>query len=415
MNITVPPVPKDLKPAACWRKTITGLDATQRGGTQVTGEWLNAGDVVDVPPGTLVITVDKQLLRWESHYRTGERYAVESATVAVHLAAESGLSEVWSRHYKSVKSAFGATTIKKLGGLLEAHPVPGGEVAVLNEAQRPNRERARCRWCNTSLPAGVGHLVGHGPDAQVECYKRCTPMGLPPKGEPCALCGVGVIPQHAQRVMIREGDGRWEVRHRADADCVNRPQKSWQEHQDELAAHRAEVAEREAAERARQAKRRAAAEARRAEKAAAAKAAHDAEQARVAGLARVERVERELNDKALGNGIRVKLVEYTDTLSDGTTTTRWGVQTYPTDSGWTGEDYDPVPAETEEYTRLDVARDAYRSMKWQPASRQRRESGGTCDNCGGGGARYTRHDSSGIRGTVCGRCDREEDYLLSFA
>jgi hypothetical protein len=39
---------------------------------------------------------------------------------------------------------------------------------------------------------------------------------------------------------------------------------------------------------------------------------------------------------------------------------------------------------------------------------------GTCDNCGGRGAKYERVDSSGIGGIVCGVCSREDRYSLSF-
>lgn len=38
-----------------------------------------------------------------------------------------------------------------------------------------------------------------------------------------------------------------------------------------------------------------------------------------------------------------------------------------------------------------------------------------CDECGNSGARYRRCDSSGIPGMVCARCNRQSDYMLSFA
>jgi hypothetical protein len=38
-----------------------------------------------------------------------------------------------------------------------------------------------------------------------------------------------------------------------------------------------------------------------------------------------------------------------------------------------------------------------------------------CEECGHGPARYTRRDSSGIVGQVCGRCARLSSYELSFA
>ncbi len=44
-----------------------------------------------------------------------------------------------------------------------------------------------------------------------------------------------------------------------------------------------------------------------------------------------------------------------------------------------------------------------------------RTSGGSCDECGRRGARHPRHDSSGIPGVVCDRCNSSADYELSFA
>jgi hypothetical protein len=43
------------------------------------------------------------------------------------------------------------------------------------------------------------------------------------------------------------------------------------------------------------------------------------------------------------------------------------------------------------------------------------QEGRECDQCGRSGARYRRFDSSGIAGVVCGKCNREPDYCLSFA
>ncbi|MBB4936558.1 lipocalin [Streptosporangium album] len=37
------------------------------------------------------------------------------------------------------------------------------------------------------------------------------------------------------------------------------------------------------------------------------------------------------------------------------------------------------------------------------------------DECHQGTARHDRRDSSGIAGRVCNRCNRDPDYMLSFA
>jgi hypothetical protein len=412
MRITVPAVPEGLKPAGCWRKTITGLDTTQNGGAQIAGEWLHAGDAVDLPAGTLILAVDKKTLRWDTHYRTGERYPVEEATITVHLTTGDGLAELWTRHYKQAKSAFGATTIKKITTLLTKHPTPRGEIAILDEAKRPSRKAGNCRWCGTHMSAGFGHQIGHGDTAQVEHYQSCPP-GRADNGATCTLCNRTIVahPGQAVTVMVRENGGRWETRHTTAMECTRFPAESWEEYQERRAAEQAEAKKAE--------DRRQKAAAKRAEKKAANAAeerkAHDAEQARIAGLKRVSRTERELNDKGIGDGVRAQLVEYTDTLEDGTTTTRWAVITRAAGSGWTGEDYDPDPGQATEYTRLEDARYAYRQLKWTPTPRPEYTGAGTCANCNQRGARHERRDSSGIPGLVCNRCDRAPDYLLSFA
>ncbi|MBE9500756.1 hypothetical protein IHE61_31125 [Streptomyces sp. GKU 257-1] len=101
-------------------------------------------------------------------------------------------------------------------------------------------------------------------------------------------------------------------------------------------------------------------------------------------------------------------------MEDGTTATRWTVETYSEGRGWTGEDYDPDLGQSKPYTRLREARTAYQALKFEPAPRTPRAGGPPCDNCGELGARHTRFDSSGIRGTVCRECDRDEDVMLSF-
>lgn len=51
------------------------------------------------------------------------------------------------------------------------------------------------------------------------------------------------------------------------------------------------------------------------------------------------------------------------------------------------------------------------------SSAPRRSSGGgePCAECGERGGRYTRRDSSGLSGMVCGICNRCSDFELSFA
>lgn len=426
MQITIPATPAGHRAASCWRKTITGL-GPGKAGTAVVGDWLTAGDQADIPTGTLIVAVDKTTTGWAGHYRTGESYAVEDAAVTLYLVTADGLTPMWARHYKSAASAFGATTVKKITALLAAHPAPAGVVTVLAEARRPNTRPADCRWCRRRIPTGLGHVVGHGPAAQVEHHESC-PNGITVNGTPCARCGVGVVcaPGGAgtETVLVREGTGRWETRHVAAAACTTTPVESWDAYQERIAA-------RDAAARAAQAARladhlaqeqnRAVAAARiakrKTEKAAANLAAYHAEQARVAGLTRASTTETTLHDKGIGGGMRVSLVEYADILSDATTTKRWGVREYASGPGATGYgDYDPDLGRTTDHPRIDDARADYRSRTFTaPAPVYPSQAGGRCDNCDNGGARYPRRDSSGIPGMVCTSCNRDADYELSFS
>lgn len=419
MHITVPPVPKSLHPAACWRKQLTGLNPQAHGGYRALGTLLHAGDTVDLPDGTLILTVDKATRGWEDNYRTLGQHAVKDATVTVYLAADDTLTELWSRQYVSSRSAFGATTMKKLTALLEKHPVPAGDLVVVREVRRPNSREGRCRWCRGAISAGRGHIVGHGQDAQVEHYEDC-PTAAAKTGEACALCGVSVVSYQAARHHKRDGVGDTEVRHKPvdGRTCLQQPVASAEVQAAALAERDRAARERAAREREEQKKKEKAKAARAAARAAQKKAEHDAEQARVAGLKTVTRSSRSLYDKNLGNGTRACLQEHTDTLEDGTTTLRWTVETYSDDNGFGGEDYAPDEGSVEPYTDLALARADYQSLRyekpeWKPSHR----SGPACDECGRGGASVERYDSSGIAGRVCDRCDRAfpEDYLLSFA
>jgi hypothetical protein len=86
LTITVPVVPDGLHPSACWRRTLASIDSGKQCGYAVSGEWLHAGGVIEVPDGTLILAVDKATLGWDTNYRTRERFRVEDATVTVFLA-----------------------------------------------------------------------------------------------------------------------------------------------------------------------------------------------------------------------------------------------------------------------------------------------------------------------------------------
>lgn len=420
MPITIPPVPAGLHPAGCWRRMLTGLDLGKVGGYRVLGPWLHAGDEVELPDGALIVAVDKATRGWETGYRTWKKHPVEDSTVTAYLVAGDVLSEVWSRQYISSKSAFGATTTKKLARLLAEHPVPDGEAVVVREARRPNLKRGTCRWCVREIPAELGHTVRVGADLVVEHFEDC-PTSVPSTGELCARCGVAVVNYQAARHYLRDGSGKTEVRHKAvdGGTCWENPVPSPQEQQaaaqERNRAVREEAAREQAVKDKQQAARRARAEAKRARE----EEAHRVEQERVAQLATVSRASRNLFDKGLGGDFRARLDEHTDTLSDGTTTVRWTVSTYLAGgaSGY-GEDGDVPDAEAEEFTRLADARSSYRGKQFTPMPRRSSSGGGrTCAECGRPGAQVEREDSSGIPGYVCFRCDRAnpDDFMLSFA
>jgi len=410
MQITVPTAATH---ATAWRKTVTML-TTVNGDGRVEGTFLRAGDLIDAPVGTLVLAIDKVTTGYEYTYHGCERIAVQDATVAVHLVAQDGLKQTWSRHYTRARSAFGATTMKKLATLLAQHPAPSGEIRVLAEARRPNSYDGQCRWCHAPISAGLGHWVGHG---GLEHFQQC-PTRCVASGTPCALCGVSVtvgrtdVP--AVQVLVREGAGRWETRHAEQVGCVTNPPESHEDYTTRLTAARqtADAAHAERLRKQREADERRSRKA--TERQAAAQANESAEIARVAGLEQTGRSAVTLNDKSLGDGLRVALDEVTIALSDRTTTTRWVTRTYRAGSGQTGED-NPDQDNTSEYTSKAAAQAAYQALKFKPAASERDTDGRTCDECGRSGARFSRQDSSGIHGVVCARCDRCADYELSFA
>ncbi|EFC80884.1 hypothetical protein [Parafrankia sp. EUN1f] len=418
-RITVPPIPDRL---TGWRKTITALNDQARGGFAITGEWLQPGDIVDVPADMLIIAVDKTFIGHAPVSRFSDGAARYAATVTLHRASEDGLTTIWTRAFKDSTSALGATTRAQIRKALTAHPAPTGPATVVTEARRPNRKDGACRWCHNRVPAQAGHLVGHGDDLLVEHWQTCPPRLLANGPLNCGLCGVELLdangyraPDPAEVVMVREGTGHWEPRHAARLNCTeNRLESATERRARDAAARDAEQAAFQSRQAA--AQKREDAKARREQ---ARRDAADAEAARVKDLKVTSRKVSNLYDKGLGEGQRARLDEYVDTLSDGTTTTRWAVVTYTggtvgsftVDGDWGGDD----PEGSAIYHYKPTARIAYQRLKYTPPAREPYEPGGECAECHGGGARYTRFDSSGIEGKVCARCNDNPDYLLSFA
>ncbi|PWJ46286.1 hypothetical protein SAMN06264364_14922 [Quadrisphaera granulorum] len=98
----------------------------------------------------------------------------------------------------------------------------------------------------------------------------------------------------------------------------------------------------------------------------------------------------------------------------------WGVLV-PTDQATPGEEVVATRRDgTEKLVVIgtDLRHDRDDDFVWcsvEPLRDQLLGSDGSCAECGRGGARFYRRDSSGIGGMVCGRCSAEPDYCLSFA
>lgn len=335
--ITVPPIPPGSMPSS-WRRVVTGIWTSRSGNTTTLlpddgTQWLSAGDTVQVPAGTVILTVDKAHTGYATTYREGERYATYAPTVAVLTVAEDGtLAETFRRSFKTAKAVLAATVLGKLRAVLDGAP-EGVIIQVLAEAQRPNRSAGECRWCGQQVPAGQGHLHGHGEDTRVEHWLEC-PTQPATDGDhraPCAVCGVSVHHTLGVRVVQRPASGPAAggptivIRHRPDLDCANQPQPAAELIDAELAYEDAQRRELEAAARESLAKKQAAADKRKAA-AAEKRRLRDAEARRQAEAARdryeltgvaYTDPEQELYDKSLGDGARMRLTQTVAHLKDG--------------------------------------------------------------------------------------------------
>ncbi|WP_328491213.1 hypothetical protein [Streptomyces zaomyceticus] len=333
-EMVVPVVPDGADVHASKRWVVTGVgDGT--GEQAVFGPEVGHGAVLEVPPGVLLLVVDQSITGWGETYHGGKRYPLMDAAVSLLLVLEGGeLKTLWTRHFKTAKGAFGLAGLGQLRKHLAAHPpVEDVDVVVVDPGPgRPNFKVGACRWCGASLPVGAGVLVGRGSDAEVEHRQLCPTQAAEP-GTPCGLCSVAVAPGTAGTVMVREGTGRWEVRHTGRCEG----QVSYEDHVQRAAEDRAAAEELRALEKAeeeKRAKKRAAAAAKR--KAAAEEkerletAAAEETRRRVESLEVVETLSRTTPfDKGLNpTGTRMRLDEVTVRLSDGEPARWWEVSVY---------------------------------------------------------------------------------------
>ncbi|MET9779079.1 hypothetical protein ABZ023_33335 [Streptomyces sp. NPDC006367] len=181
VRLTVPPIPDGMRHTS-WRRTLDAVYPGRTGVDALPGHWLNPGDNIALPAGTLLLTADKTATGTAVNARTRRRYTTEDAHLTIALLTPDGaLTPLWTRHYIRAASAFGRQVTTKATALLSAHPAPGAPPVVLAEAQRPNRRTAPCRHdCGTDIAPGGGHLVGAGRDAKVEHWPNCTTPATPP-------------------------------------------------------------------------------------------------------------------------------------------------------------------------------------------------------------------------------------------
>ncbi|MFI8932537.1 hypothetical protein ACIG3E_33355 [Streptomyces sp. NPDC053474] len=190
VRLNVPAIPPGRR-ASSWRRTLTRTLPGASGLDALPGHWLNAGDAVALPAGTLLLTADKNATGHAVNTRTGRRYTTEDAHVRIHLLhPDATLTTLWERHYTHAASALGRQVTTKATALLATHPAPGGQPVVLAVAQRPNRRTAPCRHqCGSDVAPHDGHLTGHGRDTEVEHWPDCSapaPASAPRRG--CDNC-----------------------------------------------------------------------------------------------------------------------------------------------------------------------------------------------------------------------------------
>lgn len=410
-TVDIPPVPPEW---TGWRRTLRRLDRSKSGGFQVTGESVSPG--ARLANGTAVVTYEKTVTGQNEAYHGGGTYAVYSATVRLLVAddrQDTGFTEVYTRT-SLAKTAFSDTVLTRLDAILTT--------------------LSTCRHCAEPLGPGPRGLTGTGRAVRAEHDGTCPDKAAEP-GDPCDVCGVTLT--GPKRFAIDPGrrtyDRRtktWTTRHTTDCATTPIPSKEDQEESEARLISEQRAADRRAEEqrKADEAERVARLAAERLKRARRADEAHAAEVARVAGLDVVGRVSTTPYDKSLGDGRRARLIEHLDALSDGTTTKSWTVETYASAMGGAsfGEDYDgPEPQkQAEDFTRLDWARTAYKTLCFTPAPGRDYQlrrvvvdvpcpGAGVkhCDHCGG-----TRDEGGWMvasLGLACGQdcCDRMSDRV----
>ncbi|MGW3389517.1 hypothetical protein [Streptomyces cinereoruber] len=357
------------------RWIVTGVRDGKVAREVVSGIEVGHGARVEVPPGSLLLVLDKRPAG-RKRTRDGSPYTAYDAKLTLLLVLETGVraKPLWQREFASEKGAFGAAGTAQLRKHLAAYPPSAGlSVRKLDPGPgRPNWAAGPCRWCEKPVPKGGGLAVGHGKEALVEHRPGfCPRPATTATGQTCAACGIRCVQGSAEWAQVRdpEAGGRWEARHRGACDRWPSPEED-ERRREEL---RVERERQEEAKRKQEAKRQAARAARAAER-----RAVEEEEIRAAQAVR-ERVKRlgvtgtvdvaQPYDKGLdGSGTRMRLVERRLTLDDGSTATVYDVETYGGMRGTLYEDGEYEPDDRGgRFYRLPDAREEYQRHKWEPA------------------------------------------------
>lgn len=249
VRITIPSVP-DGCAARSWRKTITRLDPSGRGGEQIAGVWLDARAVFMLASGTLVLTADlTETGHAESRYSgTYTTYSYTLSVSVVDQSADGGLKHLWTRSYATRNGAFGTATSNKITKLLATFPPPRTGIAPLELIAAPLERTTRddsCTGCKKALAAGDG-VLRRGSDGKrrgyhedctdhenratraadgrraaeraAESARRATEPRRNQFAEACAKCSQTVP---AGEGLLRQAYGRWTVAH--EAPCPASP------------------------------------------------------------------------------------------------------------------------------------------------------------------------------------------------
>lgn len=362
MEFGVPVVPDGGSDEYWWRWLVCRVGRRSEFG--LSGFRLAAGDVIDVPRRSVVVTLDPCA---RAHVRTGSQSLSTTSIVSVYVVGETirrhmprrdrCLYEIFA--FDGFHGMFWRRALETVSDLLRRYPPTRVAPTVITQARRPAWRQAECHWCAQVISVGGGHMVGFGDQARAEHWQTC-PRGRVDDGELCVDCYREVRGVSAYRGFDRDRL-MWSVHHDENLACVDNPQPTPAEYAAITAAQDALMRARVEQQRERQMRvqlreerksreRRGRAAQREKERL---QAIAD-EQVRIAGMALYYRESTVVTSKSIApGGARAYLYRHDDQLEGGLTTVRWSVRA------------PDISEHAEEFT-LDEqeARDLYRSYRY---------------------------------------------------